>query len=128
MIGVVAYAPNAPAARIGTDQAFFSVATFELLIGPGTLRVFCRSAPGSAHSPALAAPTFALLGGAASTPATVNALTTVTTVTAVMSNLRRPRLDVSNPLRGTISPPHEVVGSYGNSSLRSRTSPRLPSP
>src|ERR1700756_4929373 len=44
--GVVAYAPNAPGALIGSVQATPSVETFDALIGPPTWRVFCRSAPG----------------------------------------------------------------------------------
>ena len=79
-------------ARIGTDQAFFSFATFALVIGPGTLRVFCWSAPGSGHSPGVAALSFALLGDATLTPATAIELIATTTATLVASNLRRLRL------------------------------------
>ena len=103
--------PNAPVALIGTDQTFFSVATFELLIGPGTLRVFCRSAPGSGHSPAVAAPGFALLPEATLTPGTATALTAATTATLVANSLRRLRFDVTwgSPSH-TISPPRKVCG------------------
>ena len=99
-----------PVALIGTDQAFFSLATFVLVIGPGTLRVFCRSAPGSGHSPAVAAPVVVLLGDAADAPATAIALTAAITVTPVTSNPRRARCDTSNPAGDTISPPREFVG------------------
>ncbi len=75
--------PKLPVARIGTDQAFFSFVTFELVIGPGTLRVFCWSAPGNGHSPAVAAPGLSLLPDATLTPATAIALIAATTATLV---------------------------------------------
>src|SRR3954447_15318138 len=48
--GVLEYPPNAPLAVIGSVQATPSVETLERLIGPPTLRVFCRSAFGRFHA------------------------------------------------------------------------------
>jgi hypothetical protein len=48
--GVLEYPPNAPPAVMGTVHATPSVETLERLIGPPTLRVFCRSAFGRLHA------------------------------------------------------------------------------
>src|SRR4029077_16090149 len=76
-------------------------------MGPPTSRVFCRSAPGSGHSPGLAALSFALLGDAASAPVTVIMLAATATVTPATSNPRSPRLAALYPTWATISPPDE---------------------
>src|SRR3954447_12487595 len=48
--GVLAYPPNAPLAVIGAVHATPRVETLEPLIGPPTLRVFCKSAFGRFHA------------------------------------------------------------------------------